>query len=171
MLSIKKEHMTIDPHEIPPDEDLITKARLAKGDLMVAKNLRGKVCRAIPMKLTLIKELIRRDVFPYHFEIYAVGFLELRNAFRAPWAVRSSAVLLEQWGVGISNSKADAIYQNVCRQVGIWRTGVIEFVVESGKEHENIKHHELYQDCFARLVAAMDEQREKAKEEAERRGC
>lgn len=155
--------MAVDPHEIPPDEDLISPERLAKGDLMVAKNMRGKVCRAIPTNLTLIKELIRRGIFPYHYEIYGVGFLELRAAFRAPWAVRSAAVLMEQWGIGLSNSKADAIYQNVCRQVGIWRTGVIEFVVESSKEHENSKHHEMYQDSFARLVLSMDEERERAK--------
>lgn len=156
--------MAIDPNEISPNEDLISPHRFAKGDLMVARNMRGKISRAIPANLTLIKELIRRDIFPYHYEIYGVGFLELRTAFRSPWAVRSSAVLLEQWGIGLSNSKADAIYQNVCRSVGIWRTGVIEFVVESSKEHENKVHHELYRDCFSRLIASMDEEREKAYE-------
>jgi hypothetical protein len=152
--------------EIESIEDLIPKERLAKGDLTVSYNMRGKINRAIPASLTIIKELVRRGIIPYHHEIYAVGFSELRAAFRAPWAVRSSAVLLEQWGIGLSASKADSIYQHVCRKIGIWRGGVIEFIVETDKSHENKNHHALYNDCLSRLVEAMDEEREKAKEEA-----
>lgn len=147
--------------EITPDDDLITPERLAKGDLEVAKNLKGKINRAVPIQLTIIKELVRRRVFPYHYEIYGVGFLELRNAFRAPWGVRSAAVLLEQWGVGISNSKADSIYQEVCRKIGQERIHVIEFVVEEMNNREEVCKHQDYKKSFELLVAAMDEERER----------
>ncbi len=151
--------------DIDPSEDLITPARLAKGDLAVATNLRGKISRAIPANLTIAKELIRRRVFPYHYEIYGVGFLELRNAFRAPWAVRSSAVLLEQWGVGVSCSKANEVYENVCRRLGLRRIWVIEFVLEQMKDREDAQRHDMYKDCFDHLIEAMDEERSKLQQE------
>ncbi len=153
---------------IDSTEDLITKERLAKGDLEVAVNLRGKISRAIPANLTIIKELIRKRVFPYHYEIYGVGFLELRNAFRAPWASRSSAVLLEQWGFGVSNSRADSIYQSVCRQVGVEKMRVVEFVIESPKEKDDVEKHDEYKNCFDKLVEAMDEERERVSLEREK---
>jgi hypothetical protein len=79
-------------------------------------------------------------------------------------------VLLEQWGVGVSGGRADMVYQNVCRKIEMWRTGVIEFIVENDKSHENKAHHELYKDCLSRLIDAMDEEREKAYEESRRIG-
>jgi hypothetical protein len=147
--------------EISPDEHLITPERLAKGDLEVAHNLRDKISRAIPANLTLIKELVRRGVFPHHYEIYGVTFLELRAAFRSPWGVRSSAVLLEQWGIGMSVSKADNIYQHVCRALGTEKITIIEFVMERMKDVENKKHHGAYRGCFEKLVETMDEERER----------
>lgn len=147
--------------EISPDEDLVTPERLAKGDLEIAVNLRGKVSRAIPANLTIIKELIRRKVFPYHYEIYGVGFLELQAAFLAPWSARSSAVLLEQWGIGVSNSRASEVYQNVSRRIGGKRIEILKYVVEQAKEKEYRQHHEMYKDCFEMLISIMDEERER----------
>ena len=158
--------------EISADEDLITPERRKKGDLDVALNLKGKVSRAIPAQLSVIKELIRRGTFPYHYEIYGVGFLELRNAFRAPWASRSSAVLLEQWGVGVSNSKADNIYQAVCRGLGVPR---IELIIDTLERVERRKvkgavgwkggerranRLELQKLAFDKLIELMDTERE-----------
>jgi hypothetical protein len=144
------------------DEDLVTEARLAKGDLLVVKNWRGRVIHAIPKNLTIIKELIRRRVFPHHYEVYGIGFMELRNAFRAPWAVRSSAVLMEQWGIGVSNSKATEIYQHVCRELGNRRIDIIEFVVEASMDRLDQRKLDLWKDSFERLIATMDEERELA---------
>lgn len=151
--------------EIPCDEDLVTPERLAKGDLEVAINLRGKISRALPSNLTIIKELIRRRVLPYHYEIYGVAFLELRAAFRAPWGVRSSAVLLEQWGVGVSSSRADEVYENVCKALGENKIKVVQYVLEEMKEKEHRNHHEEYKDCFEILTQVMDAERQRIFEE------
>lgn len=148
-------------NDIEPTQDLITPERLAKGDLHVVLNWRGKVTAAVPMKLSLVKELIRRGVIPYHYEVYGVGFLELRAAFRAPWNVRSSAVLLEQWGIGVSENKASGVYQNVYRRVGAYPISVIEFVLEANKESEDNSKHQVYKDSFEKLVSAMDEERDR----------
>ena len=151
--------------EISPDEDLINPWRLAQGDLEVAKNLKGKVSRAIPANLTIAKELIRRGVFPYHFEVYGHGFLELQNAFRAPWAAKCSAVLLEQWGAGVSNSLANEIYQTVYRKTGGKRIEVIRFAIEENKNRESEMGLLVYKECFERLIEAMDEERERVSSE------
>lgn len=157
----------IDPDEIGPNEDLVSPERLAKGDLEVVRNARGKVCRAMPAAehLTIIKELVRRGVMPHHYEIYGVGFLELRTAFRAPWAVRSAAVLLEQWGKGVSVSSAGTIYLNVCKGLNYKRVGVVEHVLEERKEFERRDFHDVYKECFERLIELMDEEREKVNKE------
>lgn len=158
--------------DISPDEDLVTPERRAKGDLEVVINIRGKVSRAIPARLTILKDLIQRGVTPYHYEIYATGFLELRNAFRSPWAVRSSAVLLEQWGIGVSNGQADSIYQAVCRGIGSSRIEIIQYVSEAqerrigrSKPREVERRREVltgYKEALERLVHIMDEERERA---------
>ncbi len=157
--------VSMEPEFFDPVEDLVTPERLAKGDLQVVYNLRGKVSRAIPADLTIIKELIRRRVFPHYFEVYGVGFLELRAAFRAVSGVRSSAVLLEQWGVGVSNSRAGEVYQTVCKRLGSWRINVIQYVIEESKDREIEAHHSAYKDCFERLAKAMDEERERVRKE------
>lgn len=154
--------------EIGSDEDLITPERRAKGDLEVAVNMRGKVSRAIPLNLTIIKELIRRRIFPYHYEIYGVGFLELRASFRARSSVRSSAVLLEQWGVGVSSGSASEVYQNVCRTMGTRRINIIQYVLEEMKEKERIDHHAYYKEAFECLISIMDEERERMYEKYDR---
>jgi hypothetical protein len=151
--------------EISPKEHLVNEFRLAKGDLEVTYNLQKKINAAIPKNLTIIKELIRREVFPHHYEIYGVTFLELRAAFRAPWAVRSSAVLMEQWGIGISNNKATEIFEIVCRKIGIGNIRIIEYVIEELKEKEDIAAHEDYKKCFESLIDAMDEERKRVIEE------
>lgn len=151
-------------------ENLVTAERLAKGDLEVAMNGKGLVSRAVPLRLTIIKELVRRGIFPYHFEVYGVGFMELRNAFRSPWAPRSAAVLLEQWGVGVSNSRGNEVYQVACRKLGVRRVSVVEFVVESNKDHEDRRAMEDYKDCFELLVEVMDEERSRIFEEQNKYG-
>lgn len=146
--------------DISPEEDIVTPERLAKGDLETSCNSRGKINHAISARLTIMKELVRRDIFPYHYDIYGVQFLELRAAFRSPWNMRSSAVLLEQWGVGLSGSRADEIYQNVCRRIGSRRIDVIQYVMEQPKEKEHKNNHEAYKESLEALIAAMDEERE-----------
>lgn len=158
----------LNPEEISPDEDLVNSWRLAQGDLEVAKNARGKICRAIPARLTIVKELIRRGIFPFHYEVYGVGFLELRAAFRTPWAVRSAAVLMEQWGVGVSIGRADEVYENICRKMGKWRINVVEFVATEEKDAECLEHHVWYKECFERLVGIMDEERSRIFNEKEK---
>lgn len=148
-----------------PDVDLVNRWRLAKGDLESAKNERKKVCLAVPLQLTIVKELVRRGIFPYHYEIYGVGFLELRSAFRSPWACRKMTGLVEQLGRGLSNSQVEAIYEIVCKKVGIERIQVVEFVLEQNKELEHKKDHNLYRDSFDRLVIAMDEARKEVAED------
>ncbi len=165
--------------EISPEEDLVNPYRMAKGDLEVAYNLRGRVSRALPAQLTIVKELIRVGRFPYHYEVYGVGFMELRNAFRSPWGTKSSAVLLEQWGIGVSVSRADSIYQVVCKRLGLDNIMVIEYVTEA-KERRNVKREAdrvgkekrkdyllVYKDAFTKLVEIMDEERERLKQELE----
>lgn len=158
--------MSVDKNEIPPTEDLITPERLAKGDLEVATNTKGKISRAIPSNLTIVKELIRRGVFPYHYEIYGVGFLELRAAFRAPWRIRNSVALLEkealeQLGIVVSNTRADEIYQRVWRRLGTRKINIIQYVLEEMKEKEKREDHGTYKESFEYLVFYMDEEREK----------
>lgn len=155
----------LDPYEIPPEEDLVTPERFAKGDLEVAKNHKGRIHRALPRNLTIIKELIRRDVFPLHYEIYGVNFLELRNAYRAPLAARLSAVLLEQWGAGVSHSWASSIYQRINKSLGRPRIRVVEFVLEESQDRENPQDHELYKESFEMLIGSIDEERERIQEE------
>lgn len=161
--------------DVSPDEDLVNKWRLAKGDLRVAVNARGKISHAVPAKLTIIKDLVRREILPRHYEIYGVGFLELQNAFRAPLKAKCSAVLLEQWGIGVSEGMAAGLYMNVRRQVGTPWVNLIEFLLETmerRKRHvmvkvERRKHEENTHEftcCFERLVEIMDEEREKLSE-------
>lgn len=163
--------------EIQPTEDLVTPERRAKGDLEVAINGRGKVSRAIPANLTIIKELTRRGSFPHHYEIYGVGFLELQAAFLAPWRARNSVALLErealeQLGLVISNSKADEMYQHVSRLFGVQKMAVVQWVVESSERriirprNKELKERRqnrigMFKECFEELVKLMDEERER----------
>lgn len=150
------------------DEDLVNKWRVAQGDLRVALNARGKISHAIPLQLTIIKDLIRRGIFPYHYEIYGVGFLELQSAFRTPMKAKCSAVLLEQWGVGPSSGNAAGIYLNVCKMLGNVRVKKIEFLLENGERRKNFgavwngkerrKEDSLneFAKHFERLIEIMD---------------
>jgi hypothetical protein len=156
--------------EIQPNEDLVNPWRLAQGDLVVARNLRGKVCRAIPSTLTIMKELVRRGIFPHHWEIYGVGFLELRNAFRSAQAPRSSAVLMEQWGVGISGGRGNEIYELVARKIGVPRAHIVEAVVERPAVEEVVSAHWQYKNAFELLVEVMDHERERLYQERQRLG-
>lgn len=144
-------------------EDLVTPERKAKGDLEFVHNNKGRISHAAPARLTIIKELIRRDVLPYHYEIYGFGFLELRDVFLNPWAYRSAAQLLEQWGAGTSDTRAGDIYQNVCRVLGQERIPVIQYVMGEDKAKEDKEHHVIYKECFEKLATAMDEERERIK--------
>lgn len=149
--------------EIDPNEDLVTPERLAKGDLQVARNLRGKISRAIPADLTIAKELVRRGIFPYHYEIYGVGFLELQAAFRAPWAAKKMMGAMEQLGGGnLSGSQVDAMYEHVARELGQEKVYIVQYVIEQNKNKEDTGSHELYRKCFEALIEAMDEERESA---------
>lgn len=151
--------------DIPPTEDLVLPERLAKGDLFYTKNLKGKINRAAQIDRSVIKELLRLEVLQFHHEIYGFGFLELRAAFRAPWAASSSAVLLGQWGIGISPSKAGEIYQNVCRGMRGRGLEVVQFALEGTKERAWKYERGLYQEHFERLVSLMDEERERISRE------
>ena len=153
---------------IAADEDLITPERLAKGDLLVSMNGKGMISSAVPLQRFVIKELIRRSVLDHYHEIYGMGFLELRAAFRAPWAVRSCAVLLEQWGKGLSISHATDIYQNVCRGfTGSRGVEVIQFALETEVGVEEPQRvvarysNGVYLEFFDKLVGKMDEERER----------
>lgn len=162
---------------ISAEEDLITPERYAKGDLEVATNLKKKISRAVPMNLTIIKELIFKDVFPFHYEIYGVGFLELQASFRAPWRVRNSVALLEkealeQLGIAVSTSKASEMYQHVCKQLGKYKIDMLQFMMEysenrkkmdkeyKGNERRRNRQDE-YKNCFEHLVGIMDAERER----------
>lgn len=159
-------------------EHLITKERRAKGDLEVAINSKKYISRAIPARITIIKELVRVRVLPYHYEIYGVGFLEFQNAFRAPWAIRKMMGLLEQLGGGLSSSQVDAIYENVYRKLGKDRVAIIEFVLNT-QERRTIKKDSVtilkdrrkdnvptLKNCFEKLVEAVDEERRRVYEES-----
>jgi len=155
--------------EISPDEDLVNKWRLAKGDLIVAVNGRGKISHAIPATLTILKDYIRKGVFPYHYEIYGVGFLELQSAFRTPMKAKCSSVLLEQWGIGESSGYAAGFYLNVRKAIGTYRAGLLGMTLENTerrkrrisviKERRNTLRAEEIADCFERLIEIMDEER------------
>lgn len=153
--------------EISPDEDLVNEWRRAQGDLLVAVNSRGKISHAIPLRLTIMKELIRKEFFPYHYEIYGYGFLELQNAFRSSSNAKCSSVLLEQWGVGVSNGNAATTYLTVCRLLGNKRIAQIQFMLETverrkikdglvHKERRNEDSYNEYAKCFERLIEIMD---------------
>lgn len=168
--------------EISPDEDLVNEFRLAKGDLMVVVNGRGKISHAIPAGLTIMKDLVRRGVFPYHYEIYGVGFLELQSAFRTPLRAKCSSVLLEQWGVGVSAGRAAGLYIDICKGLGNRRVGMLEFVLEN-RERRNLRNAKLAEaieerrkdfsdgveqmaECFERLVEIMDAEKERVLNES-----
>lgn len=149
---------------ISPEEDLLTPERAAKGDLIVKRNGKGYINGAVLIDRLIIKKLVYNGILEYHHEIYGVGFLELRAAFRSPWAARISAILLEQFGKGISISHATEIYQNVCRGIRGRGLEVIQFALEVEDElGEQIRRYDvgLYKEHFERLVGLMDNERER----------
>lgn len=162
--------------DITPDEDLVNKWRLAQGDLLVAVNGRGKISHAIPARLTIMKELIRKEQFPYHYEIYGMGFLELQNAFRSPMAAKCSSVMLEQFGIGASSGNASGLYLNACRLLGNKRVGQLEFLlgtmerrkktleVFKGIERRTEENMNEFSKCFERLIEIMDAEKERLAE-------
>ena len=166
--------------DVSPEEDLINKWRLAKGDLIVVVNGKGKISHAIPSSLTIMKDFIRRGVFPYHYEIYGMGFLELQSAFRTPFKAKCSSVLLEQWGIGASAGKAATLYIDIGKILGNRRMRLIEFVLET-RERRNLKNSgivaikkerrkedsiEDFAGCFEQLIEIMDKEKEKLLEES-----
>ena len=168
------------PDFIPlgPEEDIVTPERVARGDLNVSYNSKGKINSAMVRDNVIIKELIRLRVLDTFHEIYGLSFLELRAAFRAPWAPKCSAVLLEQWGIGVSVSSATEIYQNVCREFwGSRGLEIIQYALEREipiESPEQIKIDMIakysnghYQEFFEKLVTVLDEEREKAKKKKE----
>jgi hypothetical protein len=146
---------------ITADEDLVTPERLKKGDLWVGYNAKDNINKAAVNENTIIKFLVKNDILNHHHEIYGLGFLELQAAFRAPWATRSCAVLLEQWGTGTSVGRATEIYQNVCR--GLLGRGleVVQFALNETKLKSSTFSNGLYQEHFEKLVAVMDAERER----------
>lgn len=133
----------LEDYEAVSTEDLVNPWRMAKGDLIVAVNSRGKISRAIPQKMPIIKDLVERGVVPYHYEVYGIRFLELQLAFRSPWAIRRMEGLMEQLGVGLTNSQLDAMYQNTCRFIGPKRVLTVEFFMQ-GFERRKIKLEDEY---------------------------
>lgn len=146
---------------ISSEEHLVTPERLAKGDLHVQYNAKGFIKAALPTDRYVVKRLVKNGLLEYHHEIYGVGFLELRAAFRAPWATRISAVLLEQFGVGVSLSRATEIYQNVCRGLRGRGIEILEYALELENARQDKYSVGLYQEHFERLVQLMDEERER----------
>lgn len=154
-------------------ESLITPERLAKGDLEVAINGRGMIVRAIPIRLTIVKDLIKSRKFPNHFEIYGIGFLEMKAAYLAPFRARSSVAYLdkaalEQLGINTTPTETVELYRYVNRAMGVAKTNVIQWIVET-EERRNPKNNkqflkerrtdqvENYKICFEKLVNVMDE--------------
>ncbi len=146
-------------------ESLITDERLAKGDLRTVVNGKGFIKTAEPNERYIIEKLVRDEKLDYYHAIYGVGFLELRAAFRSPWATKISAVLLEQFGVGISLSRATELYQNVCRGMLGRGLEVVQFAMEMGTTHISSYSIQLYQEHFQRLVDLMDEERRRIYDE------
>lgn len=164
--------------EISCTEDIITPERAAKGDLKISYNRYGKISDATPIDKFVIRELIRIGVMDKLHEIYGLGFLELRAAFRSPWNVKSGAVMLAQWGKGISTSQAGAIYQNVCRGIKGRGIEVIEYAMEcdytllEGGRSKCVALYDngLYKEHFEKLIELMDSERERAFEESKING-
>lgn len=166
--------MTIKKEEIDTSiENLITPERLAKGDLEVSHNGKGMIHRAIPMNLTIIKELIRRRAFPHHFEIYGIGYLEMRASYLAPFRARGSVALLEkealeQLGINVNPTQTSELYRFVQKNLGVDRCKMVQWVVESEERRKPKKNQpafvekrvskvDLYKNCFERLAKCMDE--------------
>jgi hypothetical protein len=156
--------------ETSVDEDLITPERYAKGDLQVAFNTHGKISKAIPLELTIVKELIRRRIFPHHYEIYGTVFLELRAAFRSVNGCRSAAVLLEQWGIGVSENNALQMYQHVSRRMKKHEIDIVEYTMNkierrlktvflAGGKERRTPYLENYRKTYDTLVVIIDEER------------
>lgn len=169
--------MGMSTDDILSTEDLITPERRAKGDLQVAYNRRGKVSQAIPVNLTIVKELIRCKRFPHYYEIYGIGLLELRAAFLAPWRARNSVALLEsdaleQLGIRVGDSGATEMYHFLCKNFGMKNINIIQWVVESPERRSarlrvgvlKERRHDrldLFCNCFDLLVQLMDDERDR----------
>lgn len=160
----------IPPEFVPisPEEDLVTPEREAKGDLETQRNMKGKISRAIVTDRAIIKRLVHLEWLEHHHEVYGMGFLELRLAFRSPWLERCYMALIQQWG--INNSNAGEIYQNVCRGMRGRGIQVVEHALENTYEALTKYDKGLYQEHFDRLVLLMDEERERIKREKEKYG-
>lgn len=162
-----KRHKAPKEEPIGPEEDLVNPFRLAKGDLSIKKNLKGKISYAGVVDKSIAKILLRNGVLQQHHEVYGLGFLELRNAFRHPWMPRSCAVMLEQWGIGASVGNATEIYQNVCRGMRGRGLEVVQYVMENEEDVAGRRlwaekySNGLYQEHFDRLVELMDAERER----------
>lgn len=149
----------------PSTEDLITPERLKKGDVRIKLNARSKISWAAQVDASVVRELIKLEWLERHHEIYGLGYLELRTAFRSPQLEKSCAVLLAQWGKGISNSRAGEIFQNVTR--GMTAKGIV-VVTHACEQHKSkIGNYEkgVYQEHFERLAGLMDEERDRVKNE------
>lgn len=147
-------------------EGIVTVERAAKGDLAVKWNVEGVVIDAVSLVRFVVNELIAREWLDIHHEAYGLGFLELRAAFRSPWAARSGAVLLEQWGIGMSAGIAASVYQTVSREIGGKGVEIVGYCMETPfVDVESLgrfsKGH--YQEYFDKLVVAMDTERERAR--------
>lgn len=162
--------------EITISGDIVTPERLAKGDLLAGKNHLGVVYVVVPKTLTILKDLIRRGVFPPHYEIYALGFMELKNAFLSPMAPKSAAILLEQWGVGVSRGSGDSVYLSIARRMGAGRLFALQYLIDhperrkrrgefvQGRKNRRISEDETvkyWQNILEKLIETMDEEREK----------
>lgn len=144
-----------------PGEDLVTPERLAKGDIWVKKNLKDKISAAGWIDNSIVKKLVKIEVLQYFHEIYGLGFLELRLAFRAESLEKSFFVLLPAWACGVSGGRAIEIYQNVCRGMLGRGLKVVEFAMEQNADRIRQFDNGLYVEHFDRLVELMDKERER----------
>lgn len=154
---------------IGADEDVVTPERMAKGDLSTTRNAKGKINGAAPHDKYVIDKLLKNGVLEHHHKMHGLGFLELRAAFCAPWAAKSSAILLAQWGAGVSLSRATEIYQNVTKRLLGKGTRVIQYAleVEVAEEIGEGYSRAIYQEYFDNLVTYMDEELERIRKERE----
>lgn len=132
---------------------IITKERMAKGDMDGQVNHRGYISTAQVKDTTILATLIQHGHLETYHRSYADDWLEMREAFRRPVSNRTMQ-LNGQYAPGLSDN--DTLYLKVCRRMGKDNEGL---VLHALTQPIRLREVNDYVVAFDALVSSVDESR------------
>lgn len=166
-------------HYLPRNSSIVNKFRNDKGDLegtVETRTVDGKTVKVVThakvRDFSICQDLIRRGFLEEHHRAYGYSLLEMQHAFSGPVRHKLNAVFLDQlMGMPVTTAQAGRVYDEVTKEITFQRVKIIIRACNdsAAEDHASkvIMGINVYQDCFNRLVSALDAARKRLHDERE----